>query len=89
MVSRSERAPATGRWSMPTEIRRWRSKSLLGATAYNQRSVAETAMYRVKQLFGVHLASRDYDAQVGETMAMIRALNIMTRVGMPESVRID
>ena len=26
-------------------------------------------MYRVKQLFGGHL--RDYDAQVGEAMAMI------------------
>ncbi|WP_187514340.1 transposase, partial [Pantoea agglomerans] len=53
-------------------------------TTYNRRSVAETAMYRVKQLFGV----RDYDAQVGEAMAMIRALNKMTRAGMPESVRI-
>lgn len=57
-------------------------------TAYNQRSVAETAMYRVKQLFGGHLTLRDYDAQVGEAMAMIRAINKMTRAGMPESVRI-
>ncbi|GBU14230.1 hypothetical protein AwEntero_28310 [Enterobacterales bacterium] len=57
-------------------------------TAYNRRSVAETAMYRVKQLFGGHLTLRDYDAQVGEAMAMIRALNKMTRAGMPQSVRI-
>ncbi|WP_447883411.1 transposase [Serratia fonticola] len=57
-------------------------------TTYNRRSVAETAMYRVKQLFGGHLTLRDYDAQVGEAMAMIRALNKMTRAGMPESVRI-
>ncbi|CAH6385756.1 IS4 transposase (plasmid) [Pantoea agglomerans] len=57
-------------------------------TAYNRRSVAETAMYRVKQLFGGHLTLRDNDAQVGEAMAMIRALNKMTRAGMPESVRI-
>jgi hypothetical protein len=57
-------------------------------TAYNRRSVAETAVYRVKQLFGGHLTLRDYDAQVGEAMAMIRALNKMTRAGMPESVRI-
>lgn len=34
-------------------------------------------MYRVKQLFGGHLTLRDYDAQVGEAMAMIRALNKM------------
>ena len=57
-------------------------------TAYNQRSVAETAMYRVKQLFGGDLTLRDYDAQVGEAMAMIRALNKMTSAGMPETVRI-
>lgn len=57
-------------------------------TAYNRRSVAETAMYRVKQLFGGHLTLQDYDAQVGEAMAMIRALNKMRRAGMPESVRI-
>ena len=57
-------------------------------TTYNRRSVADTAMYRVKQLFGGHLTLRDYDAQVGEAMAMISALNKMTRAGMPESVRI-
>ncbi|ADW00927.1 transposase [Yersinia pestis biovar Medievalis str. Harbin 35] len=57
-------------------------------TAYNRRSVAETAMYRVKQLFGRHLTLRDYDALIGETIAMIRALNKMTRASMLESVRI-
>ncbi|WP_422527162.1 transposase, partial [Serratia fonticola] len=56
--------------------------------ADRNQAVAETAMYRVKQLFGGHLTLRDYDAQVGEAMAMIRALNKMTRAGMPESVRI-
>jgi hypothetical protein len=47
-------------------------------------------MYRIKQRFGGHLTLRDYDAQVGEAMAMamIRALNKVTRAGMPESVRI-
>ncbi len=34
-------------------------------TAYNRRAVAETAMYRVKQLFGGHLTLRDFDASVG------------------------
>jgi len=45
-------------------------------TANNRRSVAETAMYRVKQLFGEHLSLRDY------------TLNKMTRAGMQENVRI-
>ncbi|VCX04806.1 Putative transposase (identified by ISEscan HMM) [Escherichia coli] len=44
-------------------------------------------MYRVKQLFGGSLTLRDYDGQVAEAMA-VRALNKMTKAGMPESVRI-
>ncbi|HGO5322177.1 TPA: hypothetical protein ACK2WV_005786, partial [Klebsiella michiganensis] len=34
------------------------------------------------------LTLRDYDGQVAEAMAMVRALNRMTKAGMPESVRI-
>ncbi len=44
-------------------------------------------MYRVKQLFGGSLTLRDYDGQVAE-LALVRALNKMTKAGMPESVRI-
>jgi hypothetical protein len=50
--------------------------------------VAETAMYRVRQLFSGYLTLRDYDGQVTEALAMVRALNKMTKAGMPESVRI-
>ncbi|ARF49010.1 IS5 family transposase [Pantoea stewartii subsp. stewartii DC283] len=57
-------------------------------TDYNRRSIAETAMYRIKQLFGGSLTLRDYDVQVAEALAMVRALNRMTKAGMPESVRI-
>ncbi len=57
-------------------------------TDYNRRSIAETAMYRVKQLFGGSLTLRDYDGQVAEAMAPVRALNKMTKAGMPESMRI-
>ncbi len=46
-------------------------------------------MYRMKQLLGDSLTLRDYyDGQVAEAMAMVRALNRMTKAGMPESVRI-
>ncbi len=48
-------------------------------TDYNRRSIAETAMYRVKQLFGGSLTLRDYDGQVAEAMALVRALNKMTK----------
>ncbi|BEL98864.1 MULTISPECIES: IS5 family transposase [unclassified Serratia (in: enterobacteria)] len=58
------------------------------STEYNRRSIAETAMYRIKQLFGGTLTLRDYDGQVAEALAMVRALNKITKAGMPESVRI-
>jgi hypothetical protein len=38
-------------------------------TDYNRRSIAETAMYRMKQLLGDSLTLRDYDGQVAEAMA--------------------
>ncbi|MEF1331131.1 IS5/IS1182 family transposase, partial [Vibrio sp. M260121] len=46
---------------------------------YHKRSLSETAMYRVKQLLGGN------NAQVGETYAMIKALNKITGLGMPET----
>lgn len=61
----------------------WKKK-----VGYHRRSVAETAMYRFKTLLGAHLSLRNYDAQVGEAMAMVKALNRMTLLGMPHSVRI-
>ncbi|MCG6316091.1 IS5 family transposase, partial [Vibrio vulnificus] len=52
---------------------------------YHQRSLSETAMYRVKQLLGGRLSLRNYNAQVGETYVMIKALNKLTGLGMPET----
>ncbi|MGG2143695.1 IS5 family transposase [Symbiopectobacterium sp. RP] len=61
----------------------WKKK-----VGYHRRSVAETAMFRFKRLLGGHLSLRDYDAQVGEAMAMVKALNLITLLGMPNSIRI-
>lgn len=52
---------------------------------YHKRSLSETAMHRVKQLLGGKLSLRNYNAQVGETYAMIKALNKLTGLGMPET----
>ncbi|MCL1069911.1 IS5/IS1182 family transposase, partial [Shewanella xiamenensis] len=41
--------------------------------------------YRIKQLLGGTLSMRNYNAQVGEAYAMIRALNKLTGLGMPET----
>ncbi len=42
-------------------------------------------MHRVKQLLGASLSLRNYNAQVGETYTMIKALNKLTRLGMPKT----
>ncbi|MBA0210488.1 hypothetical protein H0256_16165 [Pectobacterium brasiliense] len=44
-------------------------------------------MSRVKKCVE-RLTLRNDDAQVGESMALVKALNIMTLLGMPNSVRI-
>ena len=46
------------------ELAQWKQ-----ASGYHQRSKAETAMYRVKQLIGAKLSLRNYNAQVGEALA--------------------
>ncbi|TBQ54380.1 IS5/IS1182 family transposase, partial [Klebsiella quasipneumoniae subsp. similipneumoniae] len=57
-------------------------------TDYNRRSIAETAMYRVKQLFGGSLTKKKMRGGNGQQIITVRALNKMTKAGMPESVRI-
>ena len=52
---------------------------------YHKRSLSETAMHRVKQLLGGKLSLRNYNAQVGETYAMIKAMNKLTGLGIPET----
>lgn len=58
------------------------------ATGYHHRSLAENAIYRLKQLFGDRLACRQFETQVTEVHARIAALNTMTYLGMPVSVRV-
>ncbi|ENI4484633.1 IS5 family transposase [Vibrio fluvialis] len=60
--------------------KKWKQKY-----GYHKRSLSETAMYRVKQLLGASLTLRHYNAQVGECYAMIKALNKLTGLGMPET----
>ncbi|EPL0285846.1 IS5-like element ISSpu20 family transposase [Providencia huaxiensis] len=52
---------------------------------YHRRSISETAMHRIKLLLGGSLSMRNYNAQVGEAYAMIKALNKLTKLGMPET----
>lgn len=59
-------------------LEQWKLES-----GYHQRSKAETAMSRYKQLIGPRLSLHDYNAQVGEILAGIKVLNKITRLGMP------
>ena len=61
----------------------WKDES-----GYHRRSIAENTMYRLKQLFGDKLASRVFETQVVEVHARIAAMNVMTYLGMPVSVRV-
>jgi IS5 family transposase len=67
------------------EIARKLWKKLVG---YHVRSLAETAMFRFKEIFGIRLRSRCLPNQKAEVYAKSNALNVMTRLGMPQSVRV-
>ncbi|MBK5965599.1 IS5/IS1182 family transposase [Thiocystis minor] len=54
----------------------------------HRRSLAENAMYRLKQIFGEAVASRIFESQVNEVHARIATMNQMTDLGMPISVRV-
>ena len=59
---------------------RWKQES-----GYHRRSLAETAMFRLKTIFGASLRARSEDAQNTETMLRLNALNQMTALGMPDA----
>jgi len=51
-------------------------------SGYHQRSKAETAMYRLKQLIGPKLSLWSYNAQVGESLAGVKVMNKVIGLGM-------
>lgn len=59
------------------------------ASGYHRRSLAETAIFRMKMLFGDHLRARRLDTQAAQLGARCRALNVMTHLGMPDSYRVN
>ena len=61
-------------------LKKWKQQS-----GYHRRSLAETAMFRLKTIFGNQLTSRKFDNQLVEAIIKCRALNFMTELGMPDS----
>jgi transposase len=58
------------------------------SSGYNRRSLVETAMYRYKTIIGRRLHARTLPNQRTEAKLGCNALNLMTGLGMPASVRI-
>jgi IS5 family transposase len=52
---------------------------------YHMRSLAETAMFRLKTIFGDELSARLLETQTTQAFIRCLALNKMTHLGMPES----
>jgi IS5 family transposase len=52
---------------------------------YHRRSLAETAIFRVKTIFGDRVRSRTFEGQGAEMLIRCAALNRMTHLGMPDS----
>jgi hypothetical protein len=64
--------------------KKWKTES-----SYHQRSLAETAMFRFKIIFGERLSARLLSTQATQFGVRCRALNIMTHLGMPDSYKVD
>lgn len=60
--------------------KKWKKES-----HYHKRSLVETAIMRVKTIFGPSLSSRRFDNQATEMSVRCAALNRMTQLGMPDS----
>jgi len=70
-------------------IRRKGRSAWKQASGYHRRSLVETAMGRLKRLFGSHLSARLEAAQAVETWLRCAALNRMTRLGMPQTTALE
>jgi hypothetical protein len=62
---------------------RWKQES-----GYHRRSLAETAVFRFKIIFGTTLSTRTLSRQITEARIKGAALNRMTQLGMPDSYKV-
>lgn len=56
---------------------------------YHRRSLSETGMYRMKTIFTGEVCARKPETQTTELMIECKALNKMTRLGMPDSYPVE
>ena len=56
------------------------------SVGYYKRSLAETAMFRFKRIFGAHLQSRDFNNQLAEVAMKVMLFNRITKGGIPKNM---
>jgi len=81
-------APALPRDQNLRAIRRQGRSQWKCESGYHRRSLAETAVFRIKTIFGDRLSGRRLDTQVSQFQIRCRALNRLTHLGMPQTYRV-
>lgn len=69
-------------------IRKHGRKEWKKDSGYHVRSLAETAMFRLKTIFGDELSARLLETQTTQALVRCAALNKMTHLGMPQSYKV-
>jgi IS5 family transposase len=70
------------------QIRKWGRKQWKKKTGYHRRSIAESAIFRLKTIFGPKLSSREIPQQQVEVSIRCYALNRMALLGMPQTIKV-
>jgi hypothetical protein len=69
-------------------IRKHGRKEWKNNSGYHVRSLSETAMFRLKTIFGDELSARLLETQTTQALVRCAALNRMTHLGMPQSYKV-
>ena len=83
------KAPALARDEILRALRRKGRKAWKQESGYHRRSLAETHIYRYKQLVGDQLKARSFANQQVESRLGCAVLNRMIHLGKPESYRVE
>jgi hypothetical protein len=69
-------------------IRKQGRKEWKKQSGYHVRSLSETAMFRLKTIFGDELSARLIETQTTQALIRCAALNKMTHLGMPQAYKV-
>ena len=85
---RAQKYPAPTRAKTVRAIRKLGRAAWKTTSGYHRRSLAETAMGRLKAIFGAELKSRKLTRQQSEIDINVDMLNQFAQIAMPVSIKI-